>query len=102
MLAALPADGTAVPVASLSPAARRVLPALIAAGAVERVPGPAAEPTEPRRPELPSFRLTDAQRREFVRWINQAKQEATTRKRVAESIRLLEQGKKLGSCRDRA
>lgn len=41
-------------------------------------------------------KLTDAQRRQYVLWINQAKREATTRKRVAEAISLLEQGRKLG------
>lgn len=41
-------------------------------------------------------KLTDAQRRDYARWINQAKREATKRRRIAESIRLLEQGRKLG------
>ncbi|NNE06414.1 MAG: hypothetical protein HKN15_11885 [Xanthomonadales bacterium] len=40
--------------------------------------------------------LTAAQRRHYVLWINQARREATTLKRIRESIRLLEQGEKLG------
>ena len=40
--------------------------------------------------------LTDAQRRQFVMWINEAKQELTRRRRIRESISLLEQGRKLG------
>ena len=41
-------------------------------------------------------KLTDAQRRQYVLWINEAKQESTRRKRIRESISLLEQGRKLG------
>jgi len=41
-------------------------------------------------------KLTDAQRRHYVLWINQAKMEATKRRRIAESLTLLEQGRKLG------
>jgi uncharacterized protein YdeI (YjbR/CyaY-like superfamily) len=40
--------------------------------------------------------LTAAQRRQFILWINVAKQPDTKRRRLAESIRLLEQGRKLG------
>lgn len=41
-------------------------------------------------------KLTDAQRRHYVLWINQAKMDATKRRRIDESIKLLEQGRKLG------
>ena len=41
-------------------------------------------------------KLTDAQRRNFIRWINQARQETTRRRRIRESISLLEQGRVLG------
>jgi uncharacterized protein YdeI (YjbR/CyaY-like superfamily) len=41
-------------------------------------------------------KLTDAQRRHYVVWINQAKMEPTKRRRINESIKLLEQGRKLG------
>jgi len=40
--------------------------------------------------------LTSAQRRHYVLWVNQAKREATTLKRIKESIRMLERGEKLG------
>ena len=40
--------------------------------------------------------LTMAQQRQFVLWINTAKKDETRSRRVAESITLLEQGKKLG------
>jgi uncharacterized protein YdeI (YjbR/CyaY-like superfamily) len=40
--------------------------------------------------------LTAAQQRQFITWINLAKQPATRQRRVAESIELLEQGQKLG------
>ncbi len=41
-------------------------------------------------------KLTDAQRRQYVLWINEAKQDVTKRRRIRESISLLEQGRKLG------
>lgn len=41
-------------------------------------------------------KLTDAQRRNFIRWINQTRQDATRRRRIRESISLLEQGRVLG------
>lgn len=41
-------------------------------------------------------KLTNAQRRQFVLWINDAKQDITRRRRISESIALLEQGRKLG------
>ena len=41
-------------------------------------------------------KITDAQRRQFILWINEAKQELTRRRRIRESISLLEQGRKLG------
>lgn len=41
-------------------------------------------------------KLTDAQRRHYVLWINQARMDATKRRRIKESIALLEQGRKLG------
>ena len=41
-------------------------------------------------------KLTEAQRRQYVHWINQASQDITTRRRIRESISLLEQGRKLG------
>ncbi|NND43936.1 MAG: hypothetical protein HKN58_01335 [Xanthomonadales bacterium] len=41
-------------------------------------------------------KLTEAQRRHYILWVNQAKMEATRRRRIKESIKLLEQGRKLG------
>ena len=41
-------------------------------------------------------KLTDAQRRQFILWINEGQQELTKRRRIRESISLLEQGRKLG------
>jgi uncharacterized protein YdeI (YjbR/CyaY-like superfamily) len=41
-------------------------------------------------------KLTDAQRRQFILWINEAKQEMTARRRIRETISLLEQGRTLG------
>jgi len=41
-------------------------------------------------------KLTDAQRRQYELWINEAKQELTKRRRIRESISLLEQGRTLG------
>jgi len=41
-------------------------------------------------------KLTDAQRRNYLRWINQAQQESTRHRRMRESIILLEQGRVLG------
>ena len=41
-------------------------------------------------------KITDAQRRQFIYWINEARQEVTRRRRIRESISLLEQGRKLG------
>jgi uncharacterized protein YdeI (YjbR/CyaY-like superfamily) len=41
-------------------------------------------------------KLTDKQRGQFILWINEAKQELTKRRRVRESISLLEQGRQLG------
>jgi len=41
-------------------------------------------------------KLTDRQRRDYVWWINEAKQDATRLRRIRESISLLEQGRKLG------
>ena len=41
-------------------------------------------------------KLTDPQRLNYLRWINQARQETTRRRRIRESISLLEQGRTLG------
>jgi uncharacterized protein YdeI (YjbR/CyaY-like superfamily) len=41
-------------------------------------------------------RLTPAQQRQFILWINVAKKAETRERRLAESIRLLEQGRQLG------
>lgn len=41
-------------------------------------------------------KLTDKQRRDYVWWINQARQDATRLRRIRESVTLLEQGRKLG------
>jgi len=41
-------------------------------------------------------KLKDRQRLNYIRWINQARQEATRRRRIRESISLLEQGRVLG------
>ena len=41
-------------------------------------------------------KLTKAQKKQFILWINEAKQEFTRRRRIRESISLLEQGRKLG------
>ncbi len=41
-------------------------------------------------------KLTEAQKKQFILWINEAKQEFTRRRRIRESISLLEQGRKLG------
>jgi uncharacterized protein YdeI (YjbR/CyaY-like superfamily) len=40
--------------------------------------------------------LTRTQQREFILWINVAKRDDTRARRLAESLRLLEQGRKLG------
>ncbi len=61
VLARLPADGTAVPAAGLGAAGRRVLPALLATGAVELVGPPRVAADEAAEPERPGFRLTGAQ-----------------------------------------
>ena len=42
------------------------------------------------------LKLTEAQGKQFVLWVNEAKQELTKRRRISESISLLEQGQKLG------
>ena len=41
-------------------------------------------------------KLTDAQRKQFILWINEAKQELTRRRRIRESISLMEHGRLLG------
>ena len=40
--------------------------------------------------------LTRTQRKQFILWINVAKKPATRQHRIAESVRLLERGRKLG------
>ena len=94
--AAVEARGLLAPAGRVRPPTGRV-PAPPARRTFAKVPAHIARAlkTEPRA--LATFeRLTQEQRRKYLGWIEAAKRDATKARRLAEAVRLLKRGEKLG------